>query len=449
MEPGRRDSLALLTDLYQFTMAYGYWRAGRQREPAEFELFFRRCPFRGGFALSAGLGECLAFLRAFRLREPGSAIASEGAAAGGADPGDHAAVSGQLRQTLKPLDGDEPVDFLPLAESWLRRVCQTLRVPHDRVNHGELAAFVSYAIAFPHNFQGLVDTYSIMGSGIPNFCAVALALNQLGYRTVGIRVDSGDLGKQAREIRQVLRTCSADFQVPWFATIPIAVSNDISERNLEELMQEGNEIDMIGIGTNLVTCPLQPSLGCVYKLVKVHGCPKLKLTEDEEKMTIPGSKVVYRLSNATGLAFMDLMALEEEPPPRAGQEVAVRLLGRSEEARRVTPTAVEILHRTYFKDGQVCQVLPGLLEIKSHAHASLSMLSPAHKRLQDPEPYQVAVTEKLHFLLSDLRRSSRTLSPPVERAAEEGCGIVTPVCLSNPLSPTIPLSNTLCWESLR
>uniref|UniRef100_A0A8C3I173 Nicotinate phosphoribosyltransferase n=1 Tax=Chrysemys picta bellii TaxID=8478 RepID=A0A8C3I173_CHRPI len=309
--------------------------------------------------------------------------------------------------TLKPLDGDEPVDFLPLAESWLRRVCQTLRVPHDRVNHGELAAFVSYAIAFPHNFQGLVDTYSIMGSGIPNFCAVALALNQLGYRTVGIRVDSGDLGKQAREIRQVLRTCSADFQVPWFATIPIAVSNDISERNLEELMQEGNEIDMIGIGTNLVTCPLQPSLGCVYKLVKVHGCPKLKLTEDEEKMTIPGSKVVYRLSNATGLAFMDLMALEEEPPPRAGQEVAVRLLGRSEEARRVTPTAVEILHRTYFKDGQVCQVLPGLLEIKSHAHASLSMLSPAHKRLQDPEPYQVAVTEKLHFLLSDLRRSSR------------------------------------------
>nr|XP_023958390.2 nicotinate phosphoribosyltransferase isoform X2 [Chrysemys picta bellii] len=542
MEPGRRDSLALLTDLYQFTMAYGYWRAGRQREPAEFELFFRRCPFRGGFALSAGLGECLAFLRAFRLREPeieylqsvlpstmekaffdylrtvdasevtvssvpegsivfatvpllqvkgpllvvqilettllclvnyASLVATNAARfrmlagpdkkllelglrrAQGPDGGLSASkysyiggfdwtsnvLAGKLygvpvrgtvahsyimsfsslaevqprvrvpagggQGTLKPLDGDEPVDFLPLAESWLRRVCQTLRVPHDRVNHGELAAFVSYAIAFPHNFQGLVDTYSIMGSGIPNFCAVALALNQLGYRTVGIRVDSGDLGKQAREIRQVLRTCSADFQVPWFATIPIAVSNDISERNLEELMQEGNEIDMIGIGTNLVTCPLQPSLGCVYKLVKVHGCPKLKLTEDEEKMTIPGSKVVYRLSNATGLAFMDLMALEEEPPPRAGQEVAVRLLGRSEEARRVTPTAVEILHRTYFKDGQVCQVLPGLLEIKSHAHASLSMLSPAHKRLQDPEPYQVAVTEKLHFLLSDLRRSSR------------------------------------------
>ncbi|KAM7176158.1 nicotinate phosphoribosyltransferase isoform 2-T2 [Macrochelys suwanniensis] len=573
MEPGRRDSLALLTDLYQFTMAYGYWRAGRQREPAEFELFFRRCPCRGGFALSAGLGECLAFLRAFRLRQPeieylqsvlpsttekaffdylltvdasevtvssapegsvvfatvpllqvkgpllvvqllettllclvnyASLVATNAARFrmlagpdkkllelglrraqgpdGGLSASKYSYIGGELRpgarpvsqhlaaghslsplllfalrsphppapdlsvpgfdwtsnvlagklygvpvrgtvahsyvmsftslaevqpRTLKPLDGDEPVDFLPLAESWLRRVCQTLRVPQDRVNPGELAAFVSYAIAFPHHFQGLVDTYCIMGSGIPNFCAVALALNQLGYRAIGIRVDSGDLGKQAREIRQVLRTCSADFQVPWFATIPIAVSNDISERSLEELMQEGNEIDVIGIGTNVVTCPLQPSLGCVYKLVKVNGCPKLKLTEDEEKMTIPGSKMAYRLYDATGLAFMDLLALEEEPPARAGQEVAVCLLGRSEEARRVTPTAVEILHRTYFKDGQVCQALPSLLEIKSHAQASLSMLGPAHKRLQDPEPYQIAVTEKLHFLLNDLCRSSR------------------------------------------
>uniref|UniRef100_A0A8C0J4J0 Nicotinate phosphoribosyltransferase n=1 Tax=Chelonoidis abingdonii TaxID=106734 RepID=A0A8C0J4J0_CHEAB len=526
MALGRRDSLALLTDLYQFTMAYGYWRAGRQREPAEFELFFRRCPFQGGFALSAGLGECLAFLRGFRLREPeieylqsvlpstmekaffdylrtvdaseitvssapegsivfatvpllqvkgpllvvqllettllslvnyASLVATNAARFrmlagpdkkllelglrraqgpdGGLSASKYSYIGGfdwtsnvlagnlygipvrgtvahsyvmsftslaEVQPKVRVPAGDEPVDFLPLAETWLRQVCQTLQVPYDRVNHGELAAFISYAIAFPHNFYGLVDTYSIMGSGVPNFCAVALALNQLGYHAVGIRVDSGDLGKQAREIRQVLRTCSANFQVPWFATIPIAVSNDVSERSLEELMQEGNEIDIIGIGTNLVTCPLQPSLGCVYKVTS-----SLKLTEDEEKMTIPVSKANVCLRFLAGLAFMDLMALEEEPPPRAGQEVAVLLLGRSEVARRVTPTAVEILHRTYFKDGQVCQALPSLLEIKSHAQASLSMLSPAHKRLQDPEPYQVAVTEKLHFLLSDLSRSSQ------------------------------------------
>uniref|UniRef100_A0A8D0GL87 nicotinate phosphoribosyltransferase n=1 Tax=Sphenodon punctatus TaxID=8508 RepID=A0A8D0GL87_SPHPU len=310
-------------------------------------------------------------------------------------------------QTLMPAGGEEPVDFVSLVDLWLRRVCRLLQVPQDRVNRGELAAFVSYAITFPHNFQGLVDTYCVRRSGVPNFCAVALALNQLGYRAIGVRLDSGDLAKQSVEIRQVLRTCGAYFQIPWLESIPIAVSNDISEMSLEELTQEGNEIDMIGVGTNLVTCPLQPSLGCVYKLVKVNGCPRLKVTEDEEKTTVPGSKVVYRLWDAAGFPFMDLMALEEEPPLRARQEVEFWILGRTEETGKVTPTAIEILHRVYFKDGQICQTLPSLLEIKTHTQASLGRLHPAHKRLQEPEPYQVAVTEKLHWLLHDLRRASQ------------------------------------------
>lgn len=82
MEPGRRSRLALLTDLYQFTMAYGYWRAGRHWEPAEFELSFRRCPFQGGFALGAGLGECLAFLRGFSLSQAGRSPAEAGGSCG-------------------------------------------------------------------------------------------------------------------------------------------------------------------------------------------------------------------------------------------------------------------------------------------------------------------------------------------------------------------------------
>ncbi|KAJ6661547.1 hypothetical protein lerEdw1_014457 [Lerista edwardsae] len=601
-EPGLarvRGSLALLTDLYQFTMAYGYWRAGRHREPARFELFFRRCPFQGGFALCAGLSECLAFLRAFRFSETGkpgprrgetphgrlpgcpsrgevsrvadpvpvcpevrraelsvlglqprieailspvaellayikylesvlpvttekaffdylravdasevsvlsvpegsvvfskvpllqvkgpllvvqlvettllclvnyaSLVATNAArfrlAAGpekklmemglrraqGPDGGLSASMysyvggfdftsnvlAGKLYgipvrgtvahsyvssftslaevnpRVLLPLGGKEPVDFPSLVETWLGRVCQLLQVPLEKVNGGELGAFVSYAITFPHNFQGLVDTYCVMRSGIPNFCAVALALNELGYRAIGVRLDSGDLVKQSVEIRRVFRTCSQHFQVPWFKAIPIAVSNDVSEWSLEELMQEGNEIDMIGVGTHLVTCPLQPSLGCVYKLVEVNGCPRLKVTEDEEKTTIPGSKVVYRLWDAAGFPCMDLLALEEEPPPRAGQEMKFWPLGRSREVGKVTPAAVEILHRVYLKDGQVgrkvCQSLPSLLEIKKHSQASLSKLSPAHKRLQAPEAYQVTMTEKLHLLLATLQRDSQ------------------------------------------
>ncbi|XP_020633460.3 nicotinate phosphoribosyltransferase isoform X1 [Pogona vitticeps] len=530
--PGGVPPPALLTDLYQFTMAYGYWRAGRAGEPAAFELFFRRCPFQGGFALCAGLGECLAFLRAFRfapadieylksilpattekaffeylrtvdasevsvssppegsvvfsrvpllqVRGPllvvqllettllclmnyASLVATNAArfrlAAGphkklielglrraqGPDGGLSASkysylggfdftsnvLAGKLfgipvrgtiahsfvssfnslaevkPRNLVPVGGQKPVDFPALAETWLSRVCQLLQVPLDGVNQGELAAFVSYAITFPQNFQGLVDTYCVMRSGVPNFCAVALALNELGYRAVGIRVDSGDLAKQSVEIRHVFRLCGKHFDVPWFETVPIAVSNDVSERSLEELAQQGNEIDMIGVGTHIVTCPLQPSLGCVYKLVEVNGAPRLKVTEDKEKTTIPGRKVVYRLWNADGFPCMDLMALEDESPPKAGQEVAFWSLGETQEAGTLVPTTVEILHRPYFKDGQVCPSLPSLEEIKGHVQASLGKLSPAHKRLRDPEAYQVAVTEKLHSLLLDLQSNSR------------------------------------------
>ncbi|NWZ56537.1 PNCB phosphoribosyltransferase, partial [Haliaeetus albicilla] len=310
----------------------------------------------------------------------------------------------QPRVSLLPLAGGEPVDLPALAKSLLQQVCELLQIPPEKTNRGELAAFVSYAISFPHDFQGLLDTYCVRRSGLPNFCAVALALHQLGYRAVGVRLDSGDLAQQSKEIRRVFRACGAHFQVPWFETIPIAVSNDISEQSLEEFIREGSEIDMIGVGTNLVTCPLQPSLGCVYKLVEVNGSPRMKLTEDEEKMTIPGIKTIYRLYDAAGHPFMDLMALEEEPSPSAGQELAIRVLGRLGETSKVVPTTVEPLHRTYFRDGQVCEPLPSLPEVRSHAQVSLSLLSPAHRRLHEPQPYPVAVTERLHNLLTELRQ---------------------------------------------
>ncbi|NWX44796.1 PNCB phosphoribosyltransferase, partial [Steatornis caripensis] len=495
--------MAPLADFYHLTMAYGHWRAGRHRSPAAAELFFRRGPFRGAFALGAGLAEGLRCLRAFRFsaadvaylrsvlpsttedaffdylatldasevtvsavpegsvvfaRVPflqvkgpllvvqlletmllclvnyaslvatnaarfrllagpdmklmemglrraqgpdGALSASKYSYIGGFDSTSNV-LAGKLYgipvrgtiahsfimsftsleevqpRELLPLAGGEPVDLPALAESWLQR-----------------------------DFQGLLDTYCVRRSGLPNFCAVALALHQLGYRAIGVRLDSGDLAQQSKEIRQVLRACGTHFQVPWFETVPIAVSNDISEQSLEEFRREGSEINMIGVGTNLVTCPLQPSLGCVYKLVEVNGSPCLKVTEDEEKMTIPGTKTIYRLYDAAGHPFMDLMALEEEPLPSAGQELAVHVLGRLGEASKVVPTTVEPLHRTYFRDGQVCEPLPSLLEVRNHAQASLSLLSPAHRRLHEPQPYPVAVTERLHRLLTELRHASQ------------------------------------------
>ncbi|XP_030122675.3 nicotinate phosphoribosyltransferase isoform X1 [Taeniopygia guttata] len=523
--------MAPLADLYQVSMAYGHWRAGRHRAPAAAELFFRRPPFRGSFALGAGLAEGLRGLRAFRFsaadvaylrsvlpstiddaffdylatldasevtvtaipegsvvfaRVPflqvkgpllvvqllettllclvnyaslvatnaarfrllagpdvkliemglrcaqgpdGALSASRYSYIGGFDCTSNI-LAGKLygipvrgtiahsfimsfrsleevqARELPPRAGGDPVDLAGLAVSWLQRVCDLLRTPPGKANQGELAAFVSYAVTFPCDFQGLLDTYCVRRSGLPNFCAVALALHQLGYQAIGVRLDSGDLAQQSKEIRGVFQACGAHFQVPWFGTIPIAVSNNISEQSLEEFGREGSEIDMIGIGTNLVTCPLQPSLGCVYKLVEVNGSPCLKLTEDEEKMTIPGMKTIYRLYDAAGHPFMDLMALEEEPSPSAGQELGIRVLGRLGETTKVIPTTVELLHRTYFRDGQVCEPLPSLPEVRTHAQVSLNLLSPAHRRLHEPQPYPVAVTERLHQLFQELSQGS-------------------------------------------
>nr|KAF6405336.1 nicotinate phosphoribosyltransferase [Rousettus aegyptiacus] len=505
----------LLTDLYQATMALGYWRAGRARDPAEFELFFRCCPFGGAFALAAGLHDCVRFLRTFRLRDadvqflasvlppdtdpaffehlraldcsgvtvralpegslvfPGvpllqvsgpllvvqlletpllclvgyASLISTNAArlrliagpekrllemglrrAQGPDAGLTAStysylggfdgssnmLAGQLRGVpvvgtlahsfvtsfsgtevppdpmLAPAAGQGPrVDLAASVEVWLERVCTYMGLGVQDPHPGERAAFVAYALAFPRAFQGLLDTYSVRRSGLPNFLAVALALGELGYHAVGVRLDSGDLLRQAQEIRGLFRTTAAQFQVPWLESVPIAVSNNIDEGELARLVQEGSEVNVIGIGASVVTCPRQPSLGCVYKLVSVRGQPRMKLTEDPEKQTLPGSKAAFRLLGSDGSPLLDVLQLAEEPPPQAGQELRVWPRGARE------PCIVTPAH--------LCEPLPPLAEARALAQLSLSRLSPVHRRLEQPELYQVALSEKLQALVERLR----------------------------------------------
>ncbi|XP_073433383.1 nicotinate phosphoribosyltransferase [Dendrobates tinctorius] len=530
--------LPLLTDLYQFTMAYGYWRSGRHREAAEFELFFRDAPFGGGFTLFCGLEETLRFLRDFRFsradlqylasvlppsvdrgffeyletvdasevslasfpegsvvfpREPlmkvqgpllvvqllettllclvnyaslvatnaarfrlavgpnkkllemglrraqgpdGGLSASKYSYIGGFDSTSNVLagqrfnipVAGTVAHSyvasfssmdevqhlvLLPAGGEgaggQDTDFLSLSQSWLQKVCHLLQIPPGSTHPGELAAFVSYATAFPLNFLVVVDTYSVMMSGIPNFCAVVLALQELGYKAVGVRLDSGDLARQSVEIRKIFQLCAERLEAPSFQTLSIAVSNNISEKSVKTLTQSENEINVIGVGTHLVTCPLQPSLGCVYKLVQVNDQPRMKISEDQEKSTIPGSKAVYRLYDRTNQPLLDLMTLEDEPPPELGKEVKVYELGRSTENECVTPIRAEHLHRTYFQHTQLLQPLPTIADIRSYAQKSLTSLHPQQQQLDEPQPYRVAVSEKLHGLLSALWRSSRQL----------------------------------------
>ncbi|KAJ0032587.1 hypothetical protein NQD34_002668 [Periophthalmus magnuspinnatus] len=519
----------LLTDLYQFTMAYAYWRAGRHQEPAVFELFFRDNPFGGGFSLFAGLQDCLLFLQSFHYTDKdveflrsvlppttdpafftflrgldcsgvtvrsvaegtvvfarvpvievsgplavvqlletsllclvnyASLVCSNAArfrlAAGpsrsllemglrraqGPDGGLTASrysfdmtsnvqagflfgipVVGTMAhsyvtsftsleevwpQTLNAASGDQ-VDLISLTKGLLSRVCVLLGAEAGKICEGELAAFLTYAIAYPHNFLPVIDSYSVAGSGILNFCAVALALSELGYRPVGVRLDSGDLCRQSLEVRHVFKLCSQHFSVSTFDSLIIVGTNSFSESTMSELNKKENEIDAVGVGTHLVTCTKQPSLGCVYKLVEVRGSPKMKVSEDPEKSTVPGKKTVYRLLETDGHPFLDVVCLAVEPPPKAGHPFHYYL--REEDASRcVTPAQVTCLRQEVFTKGQITYPVCNAKETRAKAQSSLQILDPKHKRLQDPDVYTVAVSEKLHKLVCELRRGITTNS---------------------------------------
>ncbi|KAM9364655.1 nicotinate phosphoribosyltransferase isoform 2-T2 [Pholidichthys leucotaenia] len=521
----------LLTDLYQFTMAYAYWRAGRHQEPAVFELFFRSNPFGGGFSLFAGVHDCLLFLRGFGFTDQdveflrsvmppatdpaffqflrgldcsrvtvrsvpegavvfarvplmevtgplavvqlletsllclvnyASLVCSNAArfrlAAGpnrkllemglrraqGPDGGLTASrythiggfdltsnvqagflfgipVAGTMAhsyvtsftslqevfpRTLVPLNGDpDSVDVISLAKGWLNRVCELLEAEPGKIHEGELAAFLSYATSYPQNFLPVIDSYSV-GCGMLNFCAVALALCELGYRPVGVRLDSGDLCRQSVTLRRVFRLCGDHFSIPTFDSLIIVGTNNISEESMAELNSKENEINMVGVGTHLVTCTKQPSLGCVYKLVEVRETPRMKISEDPEKTTIPGRKAVYRLLDAEAHPFLDLLCLVSESPPEAGLPLSCYPLGGDNSSVSVTPAQVTCLRQEVFTNGQVAQALCSTSETRAKVQRSLQTLHPRHKRLQEPDSYTVALSEKLYSLTTEIQRSS-------------------------------------------
>lgn len=518
----------LLTDLYQITMAYAYWKSGKVRDHAVFDLYFRRNPFQGEFTVFAGLEECVHFVRNFkfsdsditylktilpptveeefynflkeidsskvtlssilegslvfpkvpmmRLEGPlpviqlmettllnlvnfASLVATNAArfrlAAGwdksliefglrrsqGPDGGLSASkycyiggfdgtsnvLAGKLCgipvkgtqahafitsftpeelprvDKLRPKDSNqEPRDFYPVVCDWLKKVAPVLRVLESEVHMGELAAFSAYAVAFPNIFLALVDTYDVYRSGIPAFCAVALALHDFGYQAVGVRLDSGDLAYQSIQIRASLEKVAEVFGLPWFAKRIIVASNDINEDTLFSLNQQGHCIDSFGIGTHLVTCQKQPALGCVFKLVELNGDARMKLSQDIEKVTIPGKKNAFRLYGGDGGALLDLMQRCDEPPPSPGKRVLCR--HPFDEAKRayVCPSKVEALYHVYWKEGKICSSLPPLKEVQDRVKNSLKVFRQDHLRGLNPTPYKVSLSDNLYTFMHQL-----------------------------------------------
>jgi nicotinate phosphoribosyltransferase len=272
----------------------------------------------------------------------------------------------------------------------------------NSTNLGELAAFIEYAQAFPEGFLALVDTYDTLQSGVPNFILVALALDEIGYQPRGIRLDSGDLAYLSRETRAMFIKVDHKVGKNVLTKLTIVASNDINEEVLGSLNREGHSIDTFGIGTHLVTCYQQPALGCVYKLVEINQMPRIKLSQEVEKLVIPGRKSVYRLFGKDGLSILDLIQLSTEDPPEPGVGVMCRHPFQENKRALVTPTRVQPLLTLLWDEGKQVRPTRTLDEARDYCANQIRSMRNDHIRGLNPTPYKVSVSQTLYEFLHQL-----------------------------------------------
>lgn len=268
--------------------------------------------------------------------------------------------------SLESKDGKEKIQLLPKILSYRNFFLQD-DLLWSHTNDGELAAFISYASAFPDSFACIVDTYDTIKSGVRNFILVSLVLDDLGYEPRSIRLDSGDLAALSIEAFNLFNQIALSCNRPFLKNIDIVASNDLNESRLHDLNKKGHAITIYGIGTNLVTCQEQPALGCVYKLVELDGKPRMKLSNEIEKVLIPGCKCPYRLFGKNGEPLIDLMiGKNEDNLPVADKKILCRHPFVGQKRVYAIASNVQNLHQLVFdKEKGVVIQMKGIQEAKN------------------------------------------------------------------------------------
>lgn len=263
----------------------------------------------------------------------------------------------------------------------------------------EYDSFLAYAKSFPEDSTFLVDTIDTLKSGVPNSVKVAKDyLIPNGYKLKGIRLDSGDLGYLSKEARKMLDSEGLDY-------VKICVSNSLDERVIKELLAQGAPIDSFGVGENLITSRSTPVFGGVYKLVAMESkgkiIPKIKISENVEKITNPGYKKVYRFyDKTTGYALGDVIANHDE----VILEDTYTLVDEKDPWKKKTITnyIVRELQIPIFKNGELVYNVPTLEERREYCENEMATLYPEIKRLDNPHKYIVDLSVEMQEIKKDL-----------------------------------------------
>lgn len=468
-----KRNLTLLCDFYELTMANGYFLCGKRDTVAYFDVFFRDVPDGGGFAIAAGLGqiieyiknlhfddedieylraqelfdeEFLDYLRDFKFsgdiyavpegtpifpREPvltvkapiieaqfietyiltafnhqsliatkanriaraadGRAVSEFGARrAQGADAallGARAAYIGGVNSTsctLTAKDYGMPVSGT-MAHSWVQMF------------DDEYTAFKTYCQLYPDNATLLVDTYNVLKSGVPN---AIKAFRECGIKNCGIRIDSGDIAYLTKKVRAMLDENG-------FPHCKIIVSNSLDEKIIADILRQGAKIDAFGVGERLITAKSHPVFGGVYKLAAIEGengniVPKIKISENHEKITNPHFKKLYRLyRKSTGRAIADYITLHDEI---VDESQPIELFDPIYTWKRQTVSdyyAVELL-KPIFINGKLVYETPPISEIRDYCQKQVATLWEEVRRFENPHRYYVDLSQKLWDLKNEM-----------------------------------------------
>ena len=478
-----RHSLSLLTDLYELTMAYGYWKAGIAHHEAVFHLFYRNNPFAGGYAISCGQGYARELLSTMRfdssdldylaslrgnddnplfedgfLAELGAArftcevdAIPEGTVVFPHEPIVRVKGPLWLAQVVEtPLLNI--INFQTLIATKAARVCSAAQgepvlefglrraqgidgalaasraahvggcAPTSNVLAGklfgipvrgthahswvmcfetEIDSFEAYADAMPNNCVFLVDTYNTE-QGVKHAVEVGKKLRAEGHEMVGVRLDSGDLAYLSKRARELLDQGG-------FPDASIVASNDLDERIIRSLKEQGAKITVWGVGTKLATAYDQPALGGVYKLAAIRAPrgdwhPKVKLSEQAIKTSIPGLLQVRRYTRGAHYTC-DLIYDETTGVPAAPVLVDP---GNHVRRRRVQEgTAYHDLLVPMMRDGAPVHDAEPIAAVRERARDNLVALHAGIQRFLHPHEYPVGLEKGLHDLRAGLILQAR------------------------------------------
>lgn len=270
----------------------------------------------------------------------------------------------------------------------------------------ELDAFRAYAKAYPTKTVLLLDTYDTLNSGIRNAITVFNELREQGYEPLGVRIDSGDLEFLSKEIRKILDSAG-------FENVKITASNDLDENTITSLKNQGAQIDIWGVGTKMITSFDWAALGGVYKLCAVvrdgQMIPKIKISEDPNKINNPGYKNIYRIYDKNdNKAKADLIVLDEEV---INENEPLTIFDPIHTWKKMTfeDFYVKKLLLPLFIDGKCVREKRDIKDIKRYTDEEKESFWIQYRRNKNPQVYKVDLSKKLWNMKNDLLENRNIL----------------------------------------